>query len=94
MDTKAHRQSMGHAYGSKNKSRATAGNQFFLQRNNASASKGGMFGTNDDLLVDRKLYDIERKHKKAEEKRLNNLRSTSNMVATQIPLDQKISLVK
>jgi hypothetical protein len=84
------------AYGAKNKSRAAAGNHFFLQRNNATTSKGDMFGSNDGLIVDRKLYDIERKQLKAEEKRLNNLqhRSTSNMVATQIPLDQKISLVK
>ena len=32
-----------------------------------------MFGSNDDLIVDRKLYDIEKKLMKAEEKRLNNL---------------------
>lgn len=61
IDTKAHRQSLGNSFGTKNKTRTAAGNQFFLHRNNASSSKGGMFGSNDDLLVDRKLYDIEKK---------------------------------
>ena len=94
VDTKAQRQSAMDAYGTKNKTRSNAGNQFFLQRNNALTAKGDMFGSTDDLIVEQKLHDIQKRQLKAEEKRQHNLagRSASNVVAN--PLDQKISLVK